>query len=215
MSVSEFMQPDIKIADPLVDPGILAAGLRRGTTGDDRLEGGVGGDREGIRANGAPKANMACNIMSNTGSNCNGGNLGAPISAAHNTNNGCGVKGYSNVPAITDTYASLATNIPADPCTSYSQEPTKKNDPPLAANNQWSGSKSLPTGDSWNCGDLKLTGNVIIDTPLAGSGAVLTIFNGQLDTNGYKITTSNGSAVTVVFSGTNSGSYAHAPVSST
>src|SRR5438552_5943586 len=37
---------------------------------------------QGIRANGAPKANMACNIMSNTGSNCNGGNLGAPISAA-------------------------------------------------------------------------------------------------------------------------------------
>jgi hypothetical protein len=166
---------------------------------------------QGIRANGAPKANMACNIMSNTGSTCNGGNLGAPISAAHNTNNGCGVKGYSNVPAITDTYASLATNIPADPCTSYSQEPTKKNDPPLAANNQWSGSKSLPTGDTKVCGDLQLTGNVIIDTPLAGSGAVLTIFNGQLDTNGYKITTSNGSAVTVVFSGTNSGSYTHAP----
>jgi hypothetical protein len=169
---------------------------------------------QGIRANGAPKANMACNIMSNTGSTCNGGNLGAPISAAHNTNNGCGVKGYSNVPAITDAYASLATNIPADTCSSYPQEPGK-NGPALPASNQWSGSKSLPTGDTKVCGDLKLTGDVTIDTPLGGSGAVLTIFNGQLDTNGYSITTSNGSALTVVFSGTNSGSYTHAPTDGT
>jgi len=37
---------------------------------------------QGIRSNGAPKASMACNAMSNTGSTCNGGNLGAPIGAA-------------------------------------------------------------------------------------------------------------------------------------
>jgi hypothetical protein len=170
---------------------------------------------QGIRANGAPKANMACNIMSNTGSTCNGGNLGAPIAAAHNTNNGCGVKAYSNVPAISDTYASLASNIPADTCASYPQEPKKKNDALLPGSNLWSGSKSLPNGNTKFCGDLQLTGNVTIDTPLGGSGAVLTIFNGQLDTNGYSITTSNGSALTVVFSGTNAGSYTHAPTDST
>jgi Putative Flp pilus-assembly TadE/G-like len=168
---------------------------------------------QGIRSNGASKANMACNIMSNTGSTCNGGNLGAPIAAAHDVNKGCGVKTLSNVPAITDTYGTLASNIPADTCASYPQEPTKKNDPPLPAiTNQWSaGSKSLPSGNTKVCGDLQLTGNVTIDTPLGGSGAVLTIFNGQLDTNGYTITTTNGSGVTVVFSGTNSASYTHAP----
>ena len=52
--VSEFMQPDVEIADPFVDPGILAPGLRRGTTGDDCLEGSVGGDRESVGSNGAP-----------------------------------------------------------------------------------------------------------------------------------------------------------------
>src|SRR5713226_698673 len=64
---------------------------------------------QGIRSNGAPKSSMACNTMSNTGSNCNGGNLGAPIGAAHNTNSGCGVAQYSNVPAVVDPYAALAS----------------------------------------------------------------------------------------------------------
>jgi Flp pilus assembly protein TadG len=168
---------------------------------------------QGIRTNGAPKANMACNTMSNAASTCNGHNLGAPIGAAHNTNSGCGVKQYSNVPAITDTYAALATKIPADPCAgSYPQEPGKKGSP-LPGSNQLSGSQSW-NGNVPVCGDLQLTGNVTIDTPLGGSGAVLTIYNGQLDTNGYSITTSNGSALTVVFSGTNSASYTHAPTGS-
>ncbi len=167
---------------------------------------------QGIRSNGAPKSSMACNTMSNNSSTCNGGNLGAPIGAAHNTNNGCGVNQYSNVPAIVDPYAALASNIPADPCSgSYPQEPGKKGGPAL--NTQWSGSKSL-SANTPVCGDLQLTGNVTIDTPLGGTGAVLTIYNGQLDTNGYSITTSNGSALTVVFSGTNSGSYTHAPTGS-
>jgi hypothetical protein len=58
------------------------------------------------------------------------------------------------------------------------------------------------------CGDQQLTGNVTINAP---AGAVLVIENGQLDTNGFTLTTSSGSALTVVFSGDNSGSYTHAP----
>ena len=66
---------------------------------------------------------------------------------------------------------------------------------------------------NWNgnvqlCGDVQLTGNVTVNAP---SNAVLVIENGQLDTNGYMLTTSSGSGLTVVFSGTNSGSYTHAP----
>jgi hypothetical protein len=163
---------------------------------------------QGIRSNGAPKANMACNTMSNTGSTCNGGNLGAPIGAAHNTNNGCGVAQYSNVPTVADSYAALASKIPADPCGgSYPQEPTKKNAPALPSSNQLSGLKSWG-GNVVLCGDIQLTGNVTIDAP---ANAVLVIENGQLDTNGYSITTTKGSGLTVVFSGSNSGSYTHAP----
>jgi hypothetical protein len=163
---------------------------------------------QGIRSNGAPKANMACNTMSNTGSTCNGGNLGAPIGAAHNANNGCGVAQYSNVPAVPDPYAALASKIPADPCGgSYPQEPTKKNAPALPSSNQLSGLQSWG-GNVVLCGDIQLTGNVTIDAP---ANAVLVIENGQLDTNGYSITTTKGSGLTVVFSGSNSGSYTHAP----
>ena len=46
---------------------------------------------QGIRSNGAPQSSMACNTMSNFGSRCNGGDLGAPIGAAHGANAGCGV----------------------------------------------------------------------------------------------------------------------------
>jgi hypothetical protein len=162
---------------------------------------------QGIRANGAPKANMACNTMSNSSSTCNGGNLGAPIGAAHNTNNGCGVTAYSNVPAVADPYAALASKIPANPCSSYPQEPGKKG-LSLPASNQWSGSQWLSSGNTVICGDLQLTGNVTIN---GQPGGVLVIENGQLDTNGYSITTSQGSGLTVVFSGDNSGSYTHAP----
>jgi hypothetical protein len=101
---------------------------------------------QGIRSNGAPKANMACNTMSNSSSTCNGGNLGAPIGAAHNTNNGCGKTAYSNVPTVADSYAALASNIPADACGGvYPQKPGKKGSP-LPPGNQWSGSQSLLNG---------------------------------------------------------------------
>ena len=41
VSVTEFMQSDVKIADPLVDPGVVAAGLGRCAAGDHGLEGGI------------------------------------------------------------------------------------------------------------------------------------------------------------------------------
>jgi hypothetical protein len=54
------------------------------------------------------------------------------------------------------------------------------------------------------CGDLQLQNNITIN---AGSPTVLLIENGQLDLNGFTLSTSN---VTIVFSGT-SGSYTHSP----
>jgi Flp pilus assembly protein TadG len=161
-----------------------------------------------IVTNGNPKANFSgCSVMANTSSRCNGSNLNAPYGLAHGTNSGCGIIQVSGVPTVADPFSALASNIPANSCASYPQAPTKHGDPPLPAGNQWSGNQSL-SGNVQVCGDLQLTADVVIDAP---AGAVLVIENGQLDTNGYKITTSSGSGVTVVFSGTNGGSYIHAP----
>jgi hypothetical protein len=161
-----------------------------------------------IVTNGNPKANMSgCSVMANTSSRCNGSNLNAPYGLAHGTNSGCGVIQVSGVPAVTDPFSTLANNIPPNNCASYPQEPSHRGDPALPAANLWSGHQSL-SGNVQLCGDLQLTGDVIIDAP---AGAVLVIENGQLDTNGFRFATANGSALTVVFSGTNGGSYTHAP----
>jgi len=166
--------------------------------------------QEGVHTNGAPKANMAgCNIMSDTTATCNGHDLNADIGDAAGTNRGCGNVQHSNMPPVTDPYLDRASYIPADSCGgSYPQEPSGGNDPALPASNRWSGNKSL-SGNVTVCGDLQLTGDVTVDAP---TGAVLIIYNGQLDTKNYKLSTTSGSGLTIVFSGSN-GTYTHAPTS--
>jgi hypothetical protein len=177
------------------------------------------GVAQGIRTNGAPVANMnGCNVMSNTAAQCNGSNLGAGLGMAHGNSNGCGVTPVSNVPVVTDPYIGLASNIPALSSSgcggNYPQETKVGNSYSVAASNRLSGTLSLSGGNNFKCGDQMLTGDVVINTPL-GSPAVLVIENGQLDLNGYSLTTSSGSAVTLVFSGDNSGSYSHMPADNT
>ncbi len=175
------------------------------------------GVAQGIRTNGAPVANMnGCNVMSNTAAQCNGSNLGAGYGFAHGTSNNCGVTPVSNVPVVTDPYAYLASNIPpvsSSGCGSYPQESKHGNSYSVATSNQISGTLSLTSGNNFKCGDQMLTADTVINTPI-GSPAVLVIENGQLDLNGHSLTTSSGSAVTVVFSGTN-GAYTHAPTDNT
>lgn len=176
------------------------------------------GAAQGIRTNGAPVANMnGCNVMSNTSAQCNGSNLAAGYGFAHGTSNGCGVTPVSNVPVTTDPYASLASNIPplsSSPCGgNYPQETKHGNSYSVEEHNQLSGTLSLTGGNNFKCGDQMLTADVTINTPL-GSPAVLVIENGQLDLNGHTLTTSSGSAVTLVFSGSN-GAYIHAPTDNT
>jgi hypothetical protein len=171
-----------------------------------------------IVTNGNPKANMSgCSVMANTSARCNGSNLHAPYGLAHNTDSGCGVIQVSGVPQVTDPYASLASNIPSNALSScggsFPQEPAKHSDPPLPASNQWStwpppGAQSLGNNTWVVCGDQQLAGNVTVNTP---SGAVLIVENGQLDMNGNTMTTASGSGLTLVFSGTNGGSYTHGP----
>jgi Flp pilus assembly protein TadG len=160
-----------------------------------------------LTSNGGPQADFSgCSIMSNSSAVCHGSNLNADYGDAHLTSTNCGIVPESNVPTLADPYAYLASNIPANTCGSYPQEPVHNNDPALPSSNLWTGSKSL-SGNVQMCGDVQLTADVTIDAP---AGAVLVIQNGQLDTNGHTLTTSSGSALTVVFTGT-SGTYTHAP----
>ncbi len=160
-----------------------------------------------LTTNGAPKANLAgCSVMSDGGATCHGHNLGADYGDAAGTNNGCGVSEMSNVPAVKDPYASLASNIPTNTCSSYPQE--NKHGGGLPNTNTWTGSVNW-SGNVILCGDQQLTGNLTINN--TNGPATVVIENGQLDTGGNTIQTANGSTVTIVFSGTNSGSYTHAP----
>lgn len=161
-----------------------------------------------IRSNGAPFADLSgCNLMANGDATCNGHNLGADVGDAHGSNSGCGVTQNSNAPELTDPYAALASNIPADPCNgNYPQEPAKKKDPALPVSNQFAG------GYSWGavqtvCGDMQLTGPVTVSN--SSGPTVLVIYNGELDTNGFSFTSTNGAAVTVVFAG--SSGFSHIP----
>lgn len=164
--------------------------------------------KQGITSNGAPNANLnGCNIVSNTSATCNGHNLNATIGTAHGTNNGCGITQKSTAPVVSDIYSGRATFIPPDTCGgSYPQEPAKKKDPALPINNQWSGNYSF-TGYKLVCGDQQLIGNTTISST-ASTGAILVIVNGQLDTNGYTLT---GSALTIIFMGSNNSTYQHIP----
>jgi Flp pilus assembly protein TadG len=167
----------------------------------------------GIRTNGAPNSNFSgCSVMSDSTSTCDGSNLQATYGLAHGSNDGCGVKQKSDIPLVPDPYAALAINIPTNTCSGanpYPQEPTKKSDPPLPASNRWSGSKSF-SGAVQICGDVQLTSDVMISTPDSLTGATLVIENGQLDLNGHTLSTANGAAITIVFSGT-AGGYVHIP----
>ena len=168
---------------------------------------------QGIRTNGAPNSNFTgCSVMSDSTSTCHGSDLQANYGLAAGTNSGCGTKQKSNIPIVTDPYAALAINILANTCgvgaNAYPQEPVKKKDPPLPSSNLWSGSKSF-NGSVQMCGDVQLTGDVVITTPDNLIGAVLVIQNGQLDLDGHTLSTANGSALTIVFSGT-AGNYTHA-----
>src|SRR5216684_4028070 len=56
VAMSELVQPDVELADALVDPGVVAAGLRRGAASDHGFECRVDGDGEGVGSHRARQA---------------------------------------------------------------------------------------------------------------------------------------------------------------
>ena len=161
-----------------------------------------------LRTNGAPNSNFTgCTVMSDSAADCNGSNLNANYGLAAGTNSGCGNKQQSSIPIVPDPYKAMASKIPPNTCGSYPQE--TKHGSSYSGGTSWSGTQIL-SGAVQMCGDVRLTGNVVISTADNQTGATLVIQNGQLDLNGFTLSTANGSAVTIVFSGT-SGSYQHIP----
>ena len=214
-SAPVFFASVLGITGPAISATAMANG---GTHAYCLLALGTSSTNTAIRTNGAPSANLnGCSIMSDSNATCNGSDLGATYGDAAGTNSGCGVTEKSNVPKVADPYASLASNIPGNPCGSnYYTEPVHPHDSPLPASNQISGSvtwSSTPTLANGQivCGDLKLTGNLTVTSSAGLGGAVLVIENGVLDTNGYTLQTASGSALTIIFTGTSSGSYNHYP----
>jgi hypothetical protein len=120
---------------------------------------------------------------------------------------------------VTDPYYGLHTNIPALSSSgcggNYPQESRHGNTYSVQASNQLSGTLSLGAGNNFKCGDQMLTADTVIDT--GGANAVLVVENGQLDLNGHQLTTKDGSAVTLVFSGADTAgtNYTHAPTDNT
>ena len=165
------------------------------------------GNSPALRTNGAPDADLAgCNVMSNTSATCNGHDLDADNGDAHGTNSGCGNVQHSQVPPISDRYAALASNIEGDNCHGfYPKAPQKKNDPPLNFPNAVSGYYVWDAHHNI-CGDMQLQGDTQIESDV--NGAVLFLHNGMLDLAGHKLSTVNGSMLTIVFTGTG-GPYNH------
>ena len=166
---------------------------------------GTSGDALAFLVNGGPKADLSgCNVMSNSSMDCNGHDLNAENGDAFGTSEGCGLTQNPNMPKVIDPYAARAAKIPANTCSAYPQAPSNKNDPALPADNVLSGAKTYATQTF--CGDVKLSGDVV----LSGTSNVIVIRNGNLDLNGYRISTATGAAATIVFSGT-TGAYGHIP----
>jgi Flp pilus assembly protein TadG len=169
-----------------------------------------------LRTNGAPSSDFTgCTVMSDAAATCNGSDLKATYGLAAGTNNGCGITKHSNIPVVKDPYLAMKNNIPANTCgTNATDFPQlTKHGSNWSGGTSWSGPQTL-NGTLQMCGDVQLTGPVVINTPDDTTGAVLVIENGQLDLNGFTLSTANGSAVTIVFSGVTTnppGNYQHIP----
>jgi len=168
-----------------------------------------------FQVNGVPSANLhGCTLAVNGSMDCNGQGVhaGFAISSAPapNGNPACGQTNQYSQGTTQDPYATLASNIPANPCggtaASYPQEvPGQGNNPPtLAASNQWPGGSGWPSGAQVvssahvMCGDVQLTGNVSLST-----NETLVIENGNLDVGSFSLTTTGSGSLTIILTAPN------------
>ena len=158
----------------------------------------------GILAHGVPFANLnGCDIFSNNNLSCTGGNLGAGDAIAVGSSSNCGDNQISSADPIEDPYDDRAANIPEDECSgtyhqAYKDKGTLKVD--NAANKL--------TNPSSLSGEVKICGDVLLDSNVTLNDVTLVIYNGRLITQSNTLTANNS---TVIFSGSNDSSYFHFP----
>ncbi len=163
------------------------------------------GGGDAFHINGGNSVNLnGCNVLSNGDVTCNGTNSngGANSITFLGNNKNCS-PGIQASTALSDPYASLASNIPSNPC--GGNYPQASNKGVVDAAHTLTGPLSWGAVQTF-CGDMQLGGNVNLTTP--GTGTVMVIYNGRLDLNGNTLQTLAGSGLTIIFSGT-SGSYSH------
>jgi hypothetical protein len=107
----------------------------------------------------------------------------------------CGTERTTSA-SVVDNFDALKSGIPSPNtgCSGGFPSANKKTGAVIAAN-QLSGPLTFSTATP-KCGDVQLVGNVTV-----GSDSVLLINNGRLDLNGFKLSTANGAALTIIFSG--------------
>jgi hypothetical protein len=154
------------------------------------------GTSPAILTNGAPAADLGnCDIVSNTSMTCHGHDLNAKSADFVGTNNGCGKTGTRLREPVADPAAGLVTNIPASG---------------PAGPAEWKNNRDLSSSPVvFVSGDLVLKANTTVTT--AANGTIVYIKDGTLNLNGYKLKTAVGSALTIVFTGTNGNSTALQP----
>lgn len=161
-----------------------------------------GNSATAININGAPNLGGGCSLLvPNGGANCTN-QAGAAVKyadvkTAANSNKACGTQrttGFTDPTALLSSYDALKSNLPA----AASACPGG-----YAGVNQITGAKTFALNVP-KCGKVQLTGNVTIT-----ADSVLLIENGDLDLQGFTLSTASGAHLTIIFSGTTSNSYSH------
>jgi len=156
-------------------------------------------NKPAFQSDGLPHSHLEnCTIGSNAGMTCNGHDGHAEFGIAAGIDNGCGAVEESNHATIADTYASIYDSTTSANNLAFCHG--------TFTGQTWSSAPILG-GSLVVCGDLTLSNNVSL-SPAAG-GTVIVIENGQLNTNGKTLTTSNTNGLTIVFSGTNASGATH------
>lgn len=164
-----------------------------------------------IRTNGGPAADLGnCDVMSNTDMTCNGHDLNARSADAVGVNNGCGNQQNSGVRRVNDPFAGLAANIPGTGAGSSLGSVSSLAAAQSALSEiRWpAGTRPVQAAETI-AGNLVLDGDVTLSTPPTGS--VIYIKNGTLNLSGHTLKTATGSALTIVFTGTNGNSTSPTP----
>jgi hypothetical protein len=177
----------------------------------------LGAGSGAITFNGASSLDLrGCNMASNGGAVCNGGNAtmveSAYVMDTGNASGDCGVQGEHQVStAFTDAaFDALKSNIPPDTCGSYSQSPRNG-----GSKNTVDAAHTLTTAAQIGvaqCGDVKLGADITLSTD-----TTLTIYNGRLDLGDFKLIAPPNVHLTIILTGNpaaNSGQYDHVVFSS-